>query len=392
METERRENESRGSFKTPSGEDMRVLMIVSNDVVHDSRPLKEAAALRSAGHTVAFIGWDRSGTRPPVLEHDGMRIDLVRTRGLLRALGSDLVRNPVWWRQAYRLARRADFDVVHCHDLDTLPVGVRIKRRLGRPLVYDLHEVFGYMIADDVPRAVVNYAFRMERKLARAANRVIAVTESVKRYIDTAAGTDAVIVRNTEALVNEAYIPPPNGPFTITYVGTLHANRFLLPAIEVVGEEMPDVRLVIGGSKRFTPQVRAACARHPNTEYIGLVAREDVMPRTIASHAVLSMVDPNHRNYQFAVANKVYEAMAAGRPSIVTEGLFMAELVEHEACGLAVPYTKDGFREAVRRLREEPGLAERLGRNGLEAARRQYNWERDRRALIALYEGMDTTH
>ncbi len=366
---------------------MRILMIVSNDVVHDTRVLKEARALKDAGHDVAVVGWDRSGRGPPESSWDGIPIRLVRTRGFMRWLAHDALRNPVWWRRAAQIASRQPFDAVHCHDLDTLPTGVRLKRRTGCPLIYDCHEVFSYMIEEDMPRFVVRAASRLERRLAPQADRVIAVNEAVKRYIDGVTGGDAALVRNCQESVLEEYRPPPAGTFTVLYVGTLHKSRFILPAIDVVAG-LPDVRLVIGGGKALAGEVAARCAEHPNTTYLGVVPNERVLPLTLESHAVLSMFDPSHRINQVGFPNKIYEAMAAGRPSIVTKGLAMAELVERESCGIAVPYTEAGFRSAVERLRGDPRLAEELGRNGLAAAKREYNWATERTRLLALYDGL----
>lgn len=364
---------------------MRVLMVVSNDVVHDSRVVKEARALRDAGHEVRFIGWDRSGDRPERVEWDGFQIRYVRTRGAMRAAGHDILRTPLWWRRALRLVKGDPADVIHCHDLDTLRIGVRWKRATGGRIVYDAHEIFGYMIERDVPRLVADYAFRMERELAPMTDRVIAVNEAVKRYIDGIAGKPATVVRNTHEDVLETYRPPPGPPFTVLYIGTLHPSRFLLPAIEVIGQ-MPDVRLIIGGGKALASEVATACKRHPNTEYLGIVPNEKVFPMTVESHAVLSMFDPEYRINQVGLPNKIFEAMAAGRPVIVTEGILMGDLVRREQCGLPVPYTEDGFRAAVTRLKDEEGLAERLGRKGLDAAKREYNWDIDRRKLVGLYE------
>jgi len=363
-------------------------MVVSNDVVHDPRILKEASALRSAGHEVTYVGWDRSGNLPPERTFDGFAIHYVRTRGLIRLLPWDLLRNPLWWRRGVQLAETIPFDVVHCHDLDTLPIGVRLKRKTGRPLVYDAHEVFGFMIEADVPRFVVDYAFRMERRLAPHSDRVIAVNEAVKEYVDRVSGKRAVVVRNCHDLVLTEYQPPPDSPFTVVYLGTLHRSRFLLPAIEVVGQ-MPEVRLVIGGSKALTAQVQASCARYPNTRFIGTVPVERVLAMTLEAHAVLTMFDPAYRINQVGMPNKIFEAMAAGRPSIVTQGLPMGDFVEREGCGLAVPYTKEGLRGAIERLRSDPVLAERLGRNGLAAAKREYNWAAEARKLVALYDGLE---
>ena len=64
----------------------------------------------------------------------------------------------------------------------------------------------------------------------------------------------------------------------------------------------------------------------------------------------------------------------------------MGEIVTREECGLAVPYTKEGFRSAVESLRDDPALAERLGRNALAAAKREYNWGAEKAKLLAIYE------
>jgi len=361
-------------------------MIVANDVVHDSRVLKEARALRDAGHEVSFIGWDRSGKAPATEDRGGIVIRRVRTRGALRAVPTTTLRNPLWWRLAYRIARTMPFDVVHCHDLDALPIGVRLKGKFRKPLVYDCHEVFGYMIEHDVPRFVTRYAFRLERRLSRHADRVIAVNEYVKAYVDPVSGHDSVVIRNCSDQIEQTYRAPPAAPFTLLYVGTLHASRFVLEAIDAVAT-MPDVRLVIGGSKSLTPLVREKCSRWPNTQFVGTVPNERVLPMTVESHAVLSMFDPRHRINRVGLPNKIFEAMAAGRPCIATEGLPMSSLLIREQCGIAVPYTQEGFRVAVEKLREDPAFAERLGRNGLDAAHREYNWRHESKNLLALYDG-----
>jgi glycosyltransferase involved in cell wall biosynthesis len=362
-------------------------MVVSNDVVHDTRVVKEARTLQKAGHEVLLLGWDRAGTGPETTMWEGLELHFVRTSGLMRLLPSDLYRNPVWWRRATRIAAGLSFDVLHCHDLDALPVGVRMKRRTGKPLVYDCHEVFGYMIEEDVPSFATRFAFRMEKRLAAEADRVITVNEPVKAYIDGVTGRDSVLVQNCSDTFLDEYRPPPDGPLTLTYIGTLHRSRFVLEAIETVAG-MPEVSLIVGGSKALTPVVRDLCARQANTRFVGVVPNVDVLPMTLASHAVLSMFDPSHRINQVGLPNKIFEAMAAGRPSIVTEGLPMADLVLREVCGLAVPYTKAGLRSALERLAHDPGLAETLGRNGLAAAKEKYNWALESRRLIALYEGL----
>jgi len=363
-------------------------MIVSNDVIHDPRVLKEARALENAGHQVSIIGWDRTGRAPSFEEWNGLEIRRVQTRGLMRILWKDLIRIPVWWSKAYSLARRSGFDAVHCHDVDTLPIGVRLKRVLRRPLIYDCHEVFHRMIQDDVPRFVSRYVHRLEQRLAPQADRIIVVSHVVQEYIKNLCGRDSTVIANYPDFTAETYRPPPGPPFTVLYIGTLHPNRFVLPAIDVIAE-MPDVQLVIAGSKQLTPIVKARCEQHPNTHFIGLVPNNHVMSLILNSHVVLAMFDPSVWINYMGLPNKLFEAMAAGRPSIVADEGLMAEIVNGESCGVAVPYSAEGFRQAVERLSADPSLAERMGRNGLAAASREYNWPKEERKLTDLYANLD---
>ena len=362
-------------------------MFVSNDVIHDPRVLKEADALHRAGHQVSFIGWDRSGHLPQTEDRDGVLIRRVRTTGFMWLLWKDLFRNPVWWQRAYNLAMKTPFDVVHCHDLDTLPIGVRLKETTGKPLVYDCHEVFHRMIAGDVPRFVTNYAARMERRLVPTADRILVVSQVVADYITEISGRDSLVVANYPDFMVDVYSPPPAKPLTVLYLGNLHPSRFILPAIDVIGA-MPDVKLVIAGSKKLAPQVAAMCAERPNTRFLGNVPNNRILPLILDCHVMLSMFDPTVWVNAMGLPNKVFEAMAAGRPSIVTEKGLIAEVVEREQCGFAVPYSRAGFTSAVVALRDEPSLVERLGRNGLKAVRREYNWGREARKLVELYDGL----
>ena len=365
-------------------------MIVSNDVIHDPRVLKEAGALRNAGHDLSIIGWDRTSSLPPEEERDGVRIRRVRTTGVMRLLVKDLFRNPVWWRRAYELARSMPLDVVHCHDLDTLPIGTRLKHATGRPLVYDCHEVFHRMIEREVPRFVTNYVAGLEKRLTPGADRLVTVSGVVADYLREISGRESLVVANYPDFTVPGYRPPPAGPFTVLYLGNLHASRFILPAIDIVGA-MPEAKIVVAGSGGIAPAVRAKAAEHANATFLGTVPNNRILPLFLDSHVILSMFDPNVWVNAMGLPNKVFEAMASGRPSIVTEKGLIGDVVEREECGIAVPYSREGFRGALSALQGDPRLGERLGRNGLAAAKREYNWPHEAAKLVALYEGLEKT-
>lgn len=366
-----------------------VLMLVSNPVTYDPRVKSEAVSLAERDWRVTIVGWDRRSQFIPEEEADHVKVLRLRNTGYMKLLPLDLLRLRPWWRSAYRRAaklHRSDpFQVVHCHDLDTLPTGVRLKRKLGLHLVYDAHEIWPSMIAKDAPGLIVNHFFNLERRLMRHVDGLIIAEERYRDYFESIDAPKAVTVMNTKRLIGTEYEPPRNDVFTLLYIGTLTRARFLPQLVDVCGQ-LEGVSLVIGGLGRLYDYLEKQCESYDNVEFIGSVPAENVLPLTLQSDAVCCMVDPSVANNRIATANKQFEAMVCGRPIICTKDTRSGEITREENCGLVIDYTEDALREAVMRLRDSPEFREELGRNALEAAINKYNWENEEKRLLELYE------
>ena len=197
-------------------------MLLSNPFMVDPRVYKEAHSLVNKGHEVTVIVWDRKGDYLPEDVIDGIRIIRIHNRSLMRVMPHDLFRNPLWWRLAYKKGLELyksvfKFDVVHCHDLDTLWAGVWLKKKLGIRLIYDAHEIFGYMIARDMPKVIVNVAFLMEKSWVKNVDHIITVNEPLRDYFKSISNKPITVVMNCNDLLRKEYIPPRNDVFTLSY-------------------------------------------------------------------------------------------------------------------------------------------------------------------------------
>jgi glycosyltransferase involved in cell wall biosynthesis len=77
-------------------------------------------------------------------------------------------------------------------------------------------------------------------------------------------------------------------------------------------------------------------------------------------------------------------------PIIVNKETTMADLVEEENCGVVVPYFDiDALKAALNRLRNDPSLGVRLGKNGRLAFENKYNWQVMENRLINLYNELN---
>jgi glycosyltransferase involved in cell wall biosynthesis len=362
----------------------------------DPRVYKEAKALVDHGHGVCVLVWDRKGRYASEDVVDGIQIVRIHNTGLMKALPNDLLRNPLWWRRAYKKGLELyrdgfKFDVVHCHDLDTLKTGVWLKKKLGVKLVYDAHEIFGYMISWDVPRFVTWLSFKFERTLLKDVDHIITVTEPVKQYFKNIIEKPVTLVMNCKDLIFQEYRPPKNKIFTLSYIGVIHKRRFFPESVDVVGG-IEDVRFEIAAkteNMKLYRLVEEKSERYDNIEFLGPIPHDHVVPRTLKADAIICIIDASHPSTGVGVTTKLFDAMVAGRPIIVSEKIYSAEIVKKYNCGLISQYNKRAVADAIIKLRDNPKLCEQLGKNALEAAKEVYNWEKQQENLLRLYENLE---
>jgi glycosyltransferase involved in cell wall biosynthesis len=358
---------------------MNIGMLVSNEVVRDTRVLLEARALARRGHRVRIVGWDRfDPTVPDGRIADGVEVALVRSAGAMRAAPGALLKNPLFWRRALHLSLAWPADLWWAHDLDTLRPGVWLKERTGRPLVFDAHEVFAEMIRDDYPARIVKAAENLEARLLQDVDHVVTVNPALEEHYRSR-GARVTVVMNCREEIADRYTPPSAPTFTALYVGTFHRQRFVFELIEAV-------RLLMGGQKELSERVRQACAASERTVFLGPVPHDRVLPLTLESHVVAAVLDPSNLNNKWGTPNKLFEAMAMGRPVLATKGTMSGNIVEAVKSGITISYSVDACVWALETLRDDPERQRRLGENGLRAAKEEYNWPSQEARLLSVLE------
>jgi glycosyltransferase involved in cell wall biosynthesis len=305
----------------------------------------------------------------------------------------DIFRLQFWWREGYRKAlelhEREYFDALHCHDLDTLPIGVALKKKHGLPLVYDAHEIWGYMVAKDLPKWWANYYLWKEKKLAPIADHIITVAEPHEQYFQNIGCNKVNIIRNCKEVDKTEYVPPDNEIFTLVYIGGLGEGRFLRESVEIC-QELKGVHFRIAGFGPLENVMKQTAKNAPfgNIEFLGKIPMERVIPETVKGDVSLCMLNPSNMNNRIGPPNKLFEAMVAGRPVIATKGTYSGNLVEELKMGLAVEFDEKSLKNAIIKLRDDPKLREEFGKNALKAALGEYNWKIQEKKLLNLYDQM----
>ena len=365
-------------------------MILSNPFLVDPRVHKEAKALIEQGHEVTVIVWDRKKAYPPEDVVEGIRIIRIHNTGILKILQNDLLRNPFWWRKAFQKGKELykngyKFDVVHCHDLDTLQAGVWLKDKLGIKLIYDAHELWGYLIEKDVPKIVVKKTFSMEKKLVKKTDHIITVSKPFVEYFNEISDKPITLLMNCKDLKYKTYEPPETDVFNLLYIGGMKRKRFFPQIIDIVGN-LDNTQLTLAGkTEDLYYEMKNYSKKYSNVKFLGTIPTEEILSLTHSSNATFIIVDPISKHYQKTLFNKQFEAMVCGRPIITTKNTFAGKMTEELKCGLTIEYNEESVRKAIIKLRDNPELAQQLGKNALKAAKDQYNWDKEKEKLFKVY-------
>jgi glycosyltransferase involved in cell wall biosynthesis len=287
---------------------MKILMLLTKDYPTDPRVTREARSLRDAGHSVTVFSLDRGGA-------DYSRL------GLAWMLGK-------FWAGSLVHMRGIEFDAVHAHDLDTLPIGLMIAKLRDVPLIYDAHESYVDMVEGKIPHIVGRFLRFFERTSTKKCAKVIVANHQVG-YQVSETPKDCDVVMNCPAL-NPLGLPTTirNGNhLRIGYFGSLEPDRFILEAIEVV-KELPDCGMVIGGSGSLENDIVREANGNERIAFLGKLSREMSYSIQGLCDLQLVMFKDNNANNIIGTPNRLFEAMSLGKAVVANLFTESGKIVE----------------------------------------------------------------
>ena len=275
-------------------------------------------------------------------------------------------------------------DVVHCHDLDTLYAGWRIKKRLGCPLIYDAHEHYPAMMSLSFPPALVRGFALWERRLIRRVDATITASTVLGDEFASRGVSPVITLGNyhdlepyravTAAEVRDLRTRLGVAPddVLVAYVGGFSPNRMLLPMIEAAGL-LPAVKFHIWGDGVQRAAIEQAAAARSNVSYHGWLAAKDLPRHFKAADVIFYGLKLDYPGAVYNAPNTLSCAMAAGRPVVATDVGDLGRIVRAADCGVLLgEVTPRAIAAAIEQLLD-PATRARLGGNGLRAAEGPYN-------------------
>jgi glycosyltransferase involved in cell wall biosynthesis len=179
----------------------------------------------------------------------------------------------------------------------------------------------------------------------------------------------------------------PEGALVVACITQLLKDRKIEELLEAA-EGLPGVYVVVGGKGILEPLVKEWEAKNPRVRFVGFVRGKEIPAYTCAADIVYYGFAPANPNARFSAPNKLFEALAAGRPLITGDFGEIAEVVREAGCGIVLPeYSPQTVRSALERLRDGTVRHEMAAR-ARDYGRGFLNWERAEEVLYREYSAL----
>ncbi|MEA3491296.1 MAG: glycosyltransferase family 4 protein [Campylobacterota bacterium] len=373
-----------------------VTSIVLNNFQNDSRVLKESISLQNAGYKVKVVALHEE----PLQEFDIVqnievhRVKL-RSRSWSKHKAIQLLK---YFEFMYRVIREHKHsDILHCSDLNTLPVGVTIKKIFNKnaQIVYDAHEYETEI--NGLHGIQKTLTKKIERFLIKYADAVICVSDAIAdEYVKLYNIPKPALVLNTPPFkkiekkdIFRETLNIAKDKTIFLYQGGLSKGRgieILLDTFKQIGDNK-DI-IVFMGYGSLEELVQTASKEYSNIYFHKAVTPDVLLDYTSSADFGISTIEDSCLSYRYCLPNKMFEYLMAEIPVIASNLYEIKRLVEDNNIGVVVDEnTPNGLEEAIKKAtlldKEELYV-------NIQKAKEIYNWEEQESILLKLYEELVT--
>jgi glycosyltransferase involved in cell wall biosynthesis len=376
-----------------------------------------AEALSRQGHKVDVVTYHlgQSSDRLPFQVHRIAKVSYYRRVSAGPSLTKLFVLDPMLLQLLLKVAKNADYDIIHAHHIEGVMTALAARAfGLKMPIVFDAHTLAGSELIDYGPkvgaglkRLVGNF---LDHRLARRADSVIAVTDSIKNafvanrtrsaervYVISNGIEDDFIHRADQARSELAESIRMEGPEQkntdaplFLFAGNTAAYQgidLMLNAFFLVQKRLPSARLRIITNESFAEyQPLLDALGITNNVSISSVDLNDLPAMLVQADVLL-----NPRSRCAGIPQKLLNYMAAGRPIVSFAG--SSKIITDRVEGLVVENNNvQAFAGAMLELLDNRELARSLSDAALKLLKAQHRWhsvatqtERVYRQTLARY-------
>lgn len=361
---------------------MKLVFSVTNDLRYDQRMQRICSALSEAGHEVTLVGrLRRHSPTLPSQPYRQVRLNCFFEKGKLFYLEYNL-RLFVWllWRR---------FDIYTGIDLDTILPNLLVARLKGKKCYYDAHEYFSE-VPEVINRPVTKAIWEgVARLCIPRVDRAYTVGPALARIFQERYGKAFAVVRNVPFVIpsHSSQQPSKSSRPVILYQGVLNTGRGLEIAIAAM-QKIEGVELWLAGEGDLSQELRQLAQDlrvEEKVRFLGYLTPEALRSVTQQASIGLNLLENRGLSYYYSLANKAFDYVQAGVPSIqMNFPEYLALQQEHRVFYLINRLEVEVLVQALEHLLGDGELYLAL-QEGCRKAAVEWRWEREKGSLAEMY-------
>ncbi|MFA5250984.1 MAG: glycosyltransferase family 4 protein [Phycisphaerae bacterium] len=270
--------------------------------------------------------------------------------------------------------------------------GIKMSRHFKVPFVFEVRDIW--------PDALVNvgalknpliiwWLRRMAKKIYAAANHIVALSPGMKEGIIRVGVPEEKITVIPNSSDLELFRPDLDGSagrtrlglgdrFAAIYFGAMgFANglEYLIETARILSERGRDKIVIVlhgDGGKKLELKKMAGDYKLTNVVFSDLVPDKAEVARIVAGCNACLVIYRAAKEHTWS-PNKMFDALAAGKPVLINVQGWLGETIENNGCGR---YVDSGHPEALADAMEElsvnPKLCQQMGKNARALAEREF--------------------
>jgi glycosyltransferase involved in cell wall biosynthesis len=289
-------------------------------------------------------------------------------------------------------------NVFHFHDPELIPWFLLLKFS-GRHVVMDVHEDYPAQIKgkkwlQPFFRQILSYfIFLLENIATKIFDGIVVADSLLADSFKVKSTKTPIIVANNYPLINQniSKINITLEKYTsnrILFLGGINRARCSEEFVMALGDiNNNEYEVLMGGNENnneLLSRIRILKG-WSQVKFLGTIPPGEVDSIMIKSSISINIFS-NLPNQTGIRSNRLFEAMAAGLPVIVSDFPNIKEFIEKYQCGIAVdPNNHREISKAINALLQDPEYAMELGLNGRKAVLKKFRWEMEFKKISNLY-------
>ncbi len=376
-----------------SDKKIKIFFTVTNDLNGDRRMIRICTSLESVGYDVTLIGRKLKNSTALIQQaFRQQRMNLFFIKGKLFYIEYNL-------RLFFKLFF-SSFDIICGIDLDSiLPCYFAARLKGKKKLVYDAHELF-----TDTPEVYKRKTIRkiwlmVEKFIIPKTDLRYTVSQSIADEFEKRYGLKFDLIRNLPSQLQitnyELRINSKENPKSkIVYLGNLNEGRGVEIAIEALKFLNDDVHLwIIGdGDLRLVLEKQVRISRDfsgrqlsERVKFFGFIPPAQLGEILSQAKIGLHVLENKGLSYEYSLANKFFDYIQAGLPSVFTNLKEHKQLNDTYNIGIMIENADaKETTDAINLLLNDKKLYQTLHENCLKATP-ILCWENEEKELVKLY-------